>query len=741
VAVAAVQSFTEHGHPLAQPHTSGSNSWLTQPWAGRSPQKQQQQQPQEQQQPLVQAQQQPAAQALATSDSPLQLWQDSQHVDKDVLIQQLQQCHHWQQVSQVVALQQLQQQNVVEQLDRPEQQLQQQHLALSFAQVSATLQRLCKVCPAHQLPQQFDSLLSVLADTALQHLPDLHHTQVGQMLAMFQVLGFKPSISWERSVLQHAGTQLVHYTPAELALLLLTATQTATRFAQLPFQFHQQQQHGKRQTSPAAGVNGSSHHSPASSPTGEAMAAVSAAACASSSTAVKRANTVLTTAWLQHFMATFQRFLSSSSAHPQLQPQHLEAVITCLAALKVVPDRFWLYLFVRQMSAQLPTCPPASLVRMLSALAALDYKLPEHVISQIERQVGGAALASLRPQECVEVVKSVSVLKQKPSEAWVQQLLSAALKGCGHLNASAVVALMAATAGLGVDLDPGWVDCLLMQARAALHALSALEHVNLIDALSTLHHRPGPVFMSVYMTQVQNHLPELSLAQQALLIASLAAVGYKPAPGWMTSFMGQLMAQRVTVADASELLKLLVALRRMQYVPNSQVAAQIEGLIDSMATELQYPQLQQLRAALDDLQYKPTVVAGLGGSKRSSGAVTGAGDAKTAVPGAAGARSATRRAAAAAASSQSAPSVGLAGAAGAGQWQLIGHEDWRINGSSVEQQSAAVLQVIGRTAGQAADDDAGSSRSGTAGEPSADAAAIAASEGRSSAMESLELFA
>jgi hypothetical protein len=296
--------------------------------------------------------------------------------------------------------------------------------------------------------------------------------------------------------------------------------------------------------------------------------------------------------------------------------QHMEAVITCLAALRVTPDRFWLYLFVRQMTAQLPACSPGSVVRMLSALARMGYRLPEHVISQIERQVGGPAQAALRPQECVEVVRSVAALKQRPSEAWLQQLLAAAVKGSSHLSSSAAVSLVVACAGLGMQLDPSWIDVLLMQARAALHALSAPEHVGLIDALSQQQHRPGPVFMSLFMAQVQGHLPELSLGQQAVLVVSLAAVGYKPAPAWMAAFMGQLAGQRVTAADAPELLRLLVALRRMQYVPNPTVGSQIESLIDSMAVNLPYGQLQQLRGALAELQYKPTVAAATMGSVR-----------------------------------------------------------------------------------------------------------------------------
>jgi hypothetical protein len=338
--------------------------------------------------------------------------------------------------------------------------------------------------------------------------------------------------------------------------------------------------------------------------------------------------------------------------------QHMEAVITCLAALRVVPDRFWLYLFVRQMTAQLPACPPGSAVRMLSALARMGYRLPEHVISQIERQVGGPALAALRPQECVEVVRSVAALKQRPSEAWLQQLLAAAVRGSSHLSSSAAVSLVVACAGLGMQLDASWIDVLLMQARAALHVLSAPEHVGLIDALSQQQHRPGPVFMSLFMAQVQGHFPELTLGQQAVLVASLAAVGYKPAPAWMTAFMAQLAGQRVTAADVPELLRLLVALRRMQYTPSPSVGVQVEALIDSVAVSVPYGQLQQLRGALAELQYKPTVAAAAMGSVRGVRERTRAAPA-AAAPAAAAAEVAQPASAAAAAAA--AAEVGAAG--------------------------------------------------------------------------------
>lgn len=360
----------------------------------------------------------------------------------------------------------------------------------------------------------------------------------------------------------------------------------------------------------------------------------------------------------------------------------MEAVITCLAALRVTPDRFWLYLFVRQMAAQLPACPPGSVVRMLSALARMGYRLPEHVISQIERQVGGAALAALRPQECAEVVRSVAALKQRPSEAWLQQLLAAAVKGSSHLSSSAAVSLVVACAGLGMQLDPSWIDLLLMQARAALHALSAPEHVGLIDALSQQQHRPGPVFMSLFMAQVQGHLPELTLGQQAVLVASLAAVGYKPAPAWMNAFMGQLAGQQVTAADAPELVRLLVALRRMQYVPTPSAGSQIEGLIDAMAVSLPYGQLQQLRAALAELQYKPAVAAAAVGTVRGARERSS----RAASPAAAAAAAAAAPVAGEAAAAALVAAVGMDAAAGQEQEQVATAAAAGAGAASVEQQ-------------------------------------------------------
>ncbi|KAF6256708.1 hypothetical protein COO60DRAFT_1527855, partial [Scenedesmus sp. NREL 46B-D3] len=363
--------------------------------------------------------------------------------------------------------------------------------------------------------------------------------------------------------------------------------------------------------------------------------------------------------------------------------QHMEAVITCLAALRVTPDRFWLYLFVRQMTAQLPACSPGSVVRMLSALARMGYRLPEHVISLIERQVGGPALAALRPQECVEVVRSVAALKQRPSEAWLQQLLAAAVKGSSHLSSSAAVSLVVACAGLGMQLDASWIDVLLMQARAALHVLSAPEHVGLIDALSQQQHRPGPVFMSLFMAQVQGHLPELTLGQQAVLVASLAAVGYKPAPAWMAAFMGQLAGQRATAADAPELLRLLVALRRMQYVPSPSVGSQVEALIDGMAVNVPYGQLQQLRGALAELQYQPAVAAAATGGARggrdrrpaASAAAAPAAVPAAAAAGAEGAEAVTAASAAAAApdagDQEQAAAAAAAGDSGVGEQQEV----------------------------------------------------------------------
>lgn len=493
-------------------------------------------------------------------------------------------------------------------------QLLSQHEQLTYPQLAAALGQLClsirTVSPQRlQHNQQYNNLLAQLADAALQQLPELNHQQIGELLALFQALGHKPPAAWVKSVLQRAATELVHYTPAELALLLLTATQAVTRHnrrAALPtLQF--------TRSSPTAGPV--VQIVPAETP---AQAAVGAAspqdAGGSDSTgqqgaAVRRANTVLTSAWLQHFMTTFERYLACRTAHPQLRPEYLETVITCFAALKVQPDKFWLYLFVRQMSAHLPACQPAGVVRILAALTAMGYQLPEHVVSHLERQVTGPSMASLGPLNCLEVIKTVAAQKQKPSEVWMQQLLAFVLKGSSQFAAGDVVTLLSCVGTLSISVKKSWMELLLLQLRGTMKLLSAAEHVVLIQALSQQQYRPGAAFMVQFMTQVQTQLPQLSIQQQAALVAGLAAVGYKPAPAWMAAFFEQFLGQQITADDAGQLLKLMVALRQMQYVPTGYVAGQLAGIVDAIAPNMLYPQLQPLKAALADLQYKPTTAA------------------------------------------------------------------------------------------------------------------------------------
>jgi hypothetical protein len=322
----------------------------------------------------------------------------------------------------------------------------------------------------------------------------------------------------------------------------------------------------------------------------------------------------------------------------------MEAVITCLAGLRVAPDRFWLYLFVRQMTAQLPHCSTHSIVRMLSALATLGYRLPDHVLAQVERQIGtAAAMAQLRAEECVDVVRSVAVLRAQQSrplsEAWLQQLLAAALRGNAHLSASAVIGLLAATAALGMQLEPSWIELLLLQARGALGAMTPHEHVWLMDALAQQQqqhqaaaaaYRPGPGFMAAYMARVAGSLPALSVSQQAALAAGLAAVGYKPSAAWMGAFISRLLGQRVGGADGEPLLRVLRALRRMQYVPAPRVAQQLSGVIDGIQLNVPYQQLLLLREALDELQYQRGIMAVPAGPRRAAEAAAAAAEAQAA---------------------------------------------------------------------------------------------------------------
>jgi hypothetical protein len=186
------------------------------------------------------------------------------------------------------------------------------------------------------------------------------------------------------------------------------------------------------------------------------------------------------------------------------------------------------------------------------------------------------------------------------------------------------------------------MDVLMLQARAALSAMTPHEHVSLIDALSQQQHqyRPGPVFMSVYLSQVANHLPDLTVSQQAALATGLATVGYKPGTTWMAAFMSQLLSQPVTGADGEDLLQLLRALRRMQYVPAPNMAQQLSGLIDSVQLSVPYNQLLLLREALDELQYQMGIMAVPGGPRRAAEAAAAAAAVVVSASGAEGAASA-----------------------------------------------------------------------------------------------------
>ena len=600
--------------------------WFQQrPWGnGQQPLQQQQQLQQEQDASWQQQEQLQAGVAAALQEQQQQQRPPPQPQEGDSFIMQLQQCTG---LADVAALMRCQQQ---------EQQL-------TLPQACASLQQLCRVAQVSTLTvlqqQQLQDCCNLASDTALRELSQLGHTDMGQVLAMFQALGFKPEGAWVRSILQHAGTELVHYSPAELALLLLTATQASARCGVIP-----------GPDTPVVQLLPSRRV-----PHPSSLADVFTAAVANrqappppqqqqqAQQQQRRANTVLTSAWLQHFLATFQPYIACRSAHPQLSPGHMEAVISCLAALRVAPDRSWMYLFVRQMSAQLPACSPGSVVRMLGSLATLGYRLPDHVLLQVERQIGtAAALVQLRSEDCVEVVRSLAVLRTqqtKPTDPWLRELLAAAVRGSRHLSASAVIGLLAATAALGLQLEPSWMDVLMLQARAALSAMTPHEHVSLIDALSQQQHqyRPGPVFMSVYLSQVANHLPDLTVSQQAALATGLATVGYKPGTTWMAAFMAQLLSQPVTEADGEDLLQLLRALRRMQYVPAPNMAQQLSGLIDSIQLSVPYNQLLLLREALDELQYQMGIMAVPGGPRRAAEAAAAAAAGAVSASGAEGA--------------------------------------------------------------------------------------------------------
>ena len=508
---------------------------------------------------------------------------------------------------------------------------------LSFDDVTSALKLLSTALQPRALSlrqrAQFDSLLSSLAVALQAHLLSTNAETLAASLAALLQLGYVPRPRWMRAVLQHAATDLSSYTPAGLVVLITAASRAAAA-----------QQAARAAASSSSGGGGSTGRDRVTSSSGTSTSTPAVAAAAStvpslvgtvgliaasssggtshfyqqqqqessafseSSSTAARDPPVVTSAWVTHFMTSFEKFLSGRSAHPDLQPQHMEALITSLASLGARPDPSWLYLYARQLLAQMGDCPPAALVIMTSALGHMGYKLPSHLLLQFERRVG-AALLELRPTELTAALGVFASVRQKPSEAWVQQLLGQVLKGSSHLSANAVVGLMVGAAAVGYNMDHAWIDLLLLQARHLLMTLAPHEHVGLMDALSHQHYRPSPGFMSEYMGSIQQRLPELSLEQITLLLAGLAQVGYKPAPQWMRTTMLQLLQRPTTGSDYQTVLRLLGALKKMQYTPSADIMAGLEKQIDGMAMGLLLGQVQQLREGLAALEYVPYVPA------------------------------------------------------------------------------------------------------------------------------------
>jgi len=541
--------------------------------------------------------------------------------------------------------------------------------------LAAAVEKLARLVAPRTLGARAQShlrtLLTQLTASAQPQLAEMPHALVPRVLGGLSALHYVAEPRWVRTAMQHAATSLASYGPGELALLIsyaARATLLARAMAAPTSMF------GASRAAvpmPAAGGNPWRRAAPRQpQPT---------AAPSSSTTAEQpKPVVVVTNAWLDHFMSAFERFLSAppppkaataaaaqraaaahaspaasfdaadrgsasealqqqqhARAQQQQQPdakqplraQHMDAVLSALVTLKATPDPSWLYVFCRQLGSQLAaqSVPPQTLVSIAASLAALGYRLPDHLAGQFERQVG-AALPTLAPRELESALRALSAFRHRPSDAWVGQLFRRLILASSHFNSSAVVALVAGASALGYSLEPHWIDALLLQARHALGALAPHEHVGLIDALSAQHYRPGSGFMEEYMEALSAHLPRLTFAQLAALLAGLAAVSYKPPPQWMRTCMLTVVAAAPGPGDVPDLMRLLAALKRMQYTPTGDILSGIEAHVDRIAINVEFRTTQQLRAALAALEYSPYARAEEGEGAAGEGDEEGGGE-------------------------------------------------------------------------------------------------------------------
>ncbi|GBF92447.1 hypothetical protein Rsub_04551 [Raphidocelis subcapitata] len=530
---------------------------------------------------------------------------------------------------------------------------------LSPEALVAAVERLASVTSPRSLGararSQLNSLLGSLTAGAHAGLSAMPHALVPRTLVALSSLQFVPDPAWVRSVAQHAATSLASYGPGDLALLITYAARATALAAAL--------------AAPPGAVSAAAAPQPAGwQRRRQAPAAPPARPQPQQQQQQQgRPVVVVTKAWLDHFMAAFERFLAAPPAkgaprgaggggsasasrdsfdggdgsetqhqshqshqqhqaqhhhsqqaqhhhqqpqQQQLQPQHMDAVLSALVALRASPDPSWLYVFCRQLGGQIAAraVPPATLLSIASSLGALGYRMPDHIAGQFERQVA-AALPTLAPRELQAALRALPALRHRPSEAWTRALFARLLPASAHLPASAVVAAVAAASAMGHDLGHGALDALLLQARHALSGLAPQEHVSLIDALSAQHYRPGPGFMEEFMESLGARLPSLTLPQLAALLAGLAAVAYKPRPEWMRACMLAVVGAPPAPGDAPELLRLLGALRRMQYTPTGDILSGLEAQIEALGPGLDFRATQQLRAALSALEYVPQTTA------------------------------------------------------------------------------------------------------------------------------------
>lgn len=284
----------------------------------------------------------------------------------------------------------------------------------------------------------------------------------------------------------------------------------------------------------------------------------------------------------------------------------LVALMRALADLRHRPSTDWMADAYLASHRSFPHFTGRQLARLLQSMVRLRLQLPRRWVQQLYSVLPYRYAADMAPADRAVTLWALASLEGlKPSEAWMQQLLSCHSDGFDRYGARSLATSIWALAKLGYRPPFSWGTQFLAASQERMQQLDPQSAAMLCYGLSVLHIRPSKPWVATFCARVAQLPPSAMSPQAACMIAGAAAAlrWSEAAPlvqSWLTGLVGEAWLRSAQPADVC---KLLCSCARLRCQPGpSWLGAFFSATSGGVLFLLSGPSLVALSWALAELQ-------------------------------------------------------------------------------------------------------------------------------------------